>query len=173
MTVALVCFSGMGAYVEYEYLGSPSVVSRDDDDDDERGRGLSVALANGGCRVTYARLARRPIAQTWQASFPGSGSRVTWNLVEGLTGLRTNDDYDSHNRGYERVVAVKTHYPVKYARRGPRGAKRGFHNLDPLFSRAIVVLRNPMNAVPSYFNLQYGELYWIAFFVQALPLVVV
>lgn len=147
----LLCLSATGAYVESDYLRSLGVVASDDDDR----RRLSHALGNGGCRVTYAKLAKVPIAPTWQASFPGSGSRMTWNLVEALTGIRTNDDYDSHDRGYEKVVAVKTHYPVKYARRGLRGSKRGFHNLDPLFGRAMVVLRNPMNAVPSYFNLQY------------------
>ncbi len=48
-------------------------------------------------------------------------------------------------------MAVKTHYPVK-------DAQRRFGELDQLFDRAMVVLRNPINAVPSYFNLQYGEL---------------
>ena len=100
--------------------------------------------------VTYGKMSEYPIAPTWQASFPGSGSRMTWSLVEALTGIRTNDDYDSHERGYERVVAVKTHYPVKNAR-------NRFGDLDQLFGRAIVILRNPINAVPSYFNLQYGE----------------
>jgi hypothetical protein len=87
----------------------------------------------------------------WPASFPGTGSRLTWSLVEALTGIRTNDDYDSHSRGYEQVVAVKTHYPVK-------DAKRRFKGLDKLFDRAIVILRNPINAIPSYFNLQYEHL---------------
>jgi len=114
-------------------------------------RSLSVALADGGCLVTYARMTDHPIAQTWQASFPGSGARMTWMLIEALTGIRSNDDYDHRERGYENVVAVKTHYPVKDARRK--------HNiLDPLFGRAIVILRNPMNAIPSYFNLQYEHL---------------
>ena len=75
---------------------------------------------------------------------------MTWSLVEALTGIRTNDDYNSHDRGYERVVAVKTHYPVKDAR-------RQFKTLDEKFGRAIVILRNPIQAIPSYFNLQYGE----------------
>lgn len=111
-------------------------------------RSLSVALANGGCLVTHAKMTKYPIAQTWQASFPGSGARMTWMLAEALTGIRTNDDYDPRGRGFENVVAVKTHYPVKDARRK--------HNiLDPLFGRAIVILRNPMNAIPSYFNLLY------------------
>mmetsp|Transcript_49218 Transcript_49218/g.104655 ORF Transcript_49218/g.104655 Transcript_49218/m.104655 type:complete len:216 (+) Transcript_49218:156-803(+) len=117
--------------------------------DDDR-RSLSIALPNGGCQVTYAHVTEYPIEPTWQASFPGSGARMTFNLIQALTGIRTNDDYDSHERGYENVVSVKTHYPVKNAR-------RRFGELDQLFKRAMVVLRNPINAVPSYFNLQYGE----------------
>lgn len=114
-------------------------------------RRLSTALANGGCQVTYAHLSKTPIPPTWQASFPGSGARMTWNLVEALTGIRSNNDYNTQKRGYERVVAVKTHYPVKTA-------KRKFPELDKLFTKAMVVLRNPVNAVPSYFNLQYEHM---------------
>ena len=113
-------------------------------------RALSKALPNGGCRVTYPHLTDSPIPQTWQASFPGSGARMTFRLVEALTGIKTNDDFDSHQRGYEKVVAVKTHYPVK-------DAYRRFLELDKSFSRAMVILRNPINAIPSYFNLQYGK----------------
>jgi len=115
-------------------------------------RELSIALPHGGCQVTYAHKSEVDIAPTWQASFPGSGARMTWSLVEALTGIRTNDDYNSHERGYERVVAVKTHYPVKDAR-------RRFKGLDELFGRAMVILRNPLSAIPSYFNLQYEHLH--------------
>ncbi|KAL7530196.1 hypothetical protein ACHAXR_005823 [Thalassiosira sp. AJA248-18] len=114
-------------------------------------RSLSIALPNGGCKLTYANPSPTPIAPTWQASFPGSGARMTWILVEALTGIRTNNDYDSHERGYENVVAVKTHYPVK-------NAKNNFQNLDPLFGRTILLLRNPINAIPSYFNQEYEHL---------------
>ena len=122
--------------------------SPNSDESDERRRRLSIALEDGGCTVTYAEMSEVEIPPTWQASFPGSGSRMTWSLVEALTGIRTNDDYDSHGRGYERVVAVKTHYPIKNAR-------HKFPELDTLFSRAMVILRHPHDAIPSYFNLQY------------------
>ena len=76
---------------------------------------------------------------------------MTWSLIEGLTGIRTNDDHNSHERGYDRVVAVKTHYPVK------NGGRTLFEELDYKFGRAIVILRDPASAIPSYFNLLYGE----------------
>ena len=130
-----------GGVVDYNNSNEPN--------EEESRRQLSIALENGGCQVTYAQLAQVDIAPTWQASFPGSGARMTWSLVEALTGIRTNDDYNSHERGYDRVVAVKTHYPVKNSL---------FEELDYKFGRAIVILRDPSSAIPSYFNLQYGEL---------------
>ena len=130
-----------GGVVDYNTSNEPNI--------EESRRQLSIALENGGCQVTYAQLAQVDIAPTWQASFPGSGARMTWSLVEALTGIRTNDDYNSHERGYDRVVAVKTHYPVKNSL---------FEELDYKFGRAIVILRDPSSAIPSYFNLQYGEL---------------
>jgi len=153
---ALLCFTVGALYIasdtsrpssslHYDSLAIDQAISL------ESRRELSVALPHGGCLVTYAKLTETPITQTWQASFPGSGSRMTWSLVEALTGIRTNDDYDSHERGYENVVAVKTHYPVK-------NAKRRYWELDKLFGRAMVILRNPINAIPSYFNLQYEHL---------------
>eukprot|EP00579_Thalassiosira_antarctica_P030835 CAMPEP_0202029526 /NCGR_PEP_ID=MMETSP0905-20130828/64023_1 /ASSEMBLY_ACC=CAM_ASM_000554 /TAXON_ID=420261 /ORGANISM="Thalassiosira antarctica, Strain CCMP982" /LENGTH=584 /DNA_ID=CAMNT_0048593289 /DNA_START=71 /DNA_END=1826 /DNA_ORIENTATION=- len=132
-------------------LNTALPISTPEIDDINNHRSLSVALQDGGCMVTYAKMTSYPIPPVWQASFPGSGARMTWTLVEALTGIRTNNDYDSQGRGYEHVVAVKTHYPVKDAR-------RRFGDLDPLFGRAIVILRNPINAVPSYFNLQYEHL---------------
>jgi len=124
-------------------------------DDDLYRRQLSIALENGGCQVTRAHMASVdiPPTPTWQASFPGSGSRMTWSLVEAMAGIRTTDDYDTHDRGYERVVAVKTHYPVK-------DAFNSWQELDGrYFQRAMVIFRNPMNAVPSYFNLQYEHIH--------------
>ena len=54
----------------------------DNSDDDIYRRQLSIALENGGCQVTRAHMAPVDIPPTWQASFPGSGSRMTWSLVE-------------------------------------------------------------------------------------------
>ena len=113
-------------------------------------RDLSWAVPGGGCKITYAKVADKPIPPTWQASTPGSGSRMTWSLIEALTGIRTNNDYNSQERGYERVVAVKTHYPII--------DPPLFKKLDESFSRGMVLLRNPLEAIPSYFNLRYGEL---------------
>ncbi|KAL7529069.1 hypothetical protein ACHAXR_002776 [Thalassiosira sp. AJA248-18] len=151
-------------YVSSNSALIPALSSTDAQNNQRRGLSLTqlwvlkdpsqaALTAHKGCQVTNAELSPIPIAPTWQASFPGSGARMTWILVEALTGIQTNDDFDSHERGYENVVAVKTHYPVKDV-----SQKRRFQNLDKLFGRAMVILRNPMNAIPSYFNFRYEQL---------------
>eukprot|EP00580_Thalassiosira_gravida_P017828 CAMPEP_0201658668 /NCGR_PEP_ID=MMETSP0494-20130426/1535_1 /ASSEMBLY_ACC=CAM_ASM_000839 /TAXON_ID=420259 /ORGANISM="Thalassiosira gravida, Strain GMp14c1" /LENGTH=142 /DNA_ID=CAMNT_0048135785 /DNA_START=81 /DNA_END=506 /DNA_ORIENTATION=- len=76
-------------------------------------RALSVALPDGGCEITESKptRGRHIIAPVWQASFPGSGSRMTWNFVQALTGVKTNSDRKSHGYMYTHVVASKTHWP--------------------------------------------------------------
>ena len=68
-----------------------------------------------------------------------------------VTGIKTNSDYNPGNLGFENVVAVKTHYPDPHN-------PNNFDVLDEkYFERAIVILRNPINAIPSEFNQAYGE----------------
>ena len=49
------------------------------------------------------------------------------------------------------MATVKNCHPVK-------DANNGFVELDPLSGRTMVILRNPINVIPSYFNRHYGEL---------------
>ena len=144
---ALLFLAGSAAYLTTKSANHSTLSSTS-----HKNRELSLAFPGGGCMVTYAKTADKPIPPTWAASFPGSGARMTFMLVEALTGVRTNDDYNSHERGYETVSSVKTHYPVKNAR-------HKWAELDETydFNRAMVILRHPLNAIPSYFNLQYGE----------------
>ncbi len=111
-------------------------------------RRLSTGLPDGGCTITPQKFAEKDISPTYQASFPGSGARMTWNLVIALTGIAINDDHNHAGVGYDRVVAVKTHYPLDYGR---------YIEDDAKFRGAILLLRNPMTAVPSFFNFKYGE----------------
>ena len=83
-------------------------------DANSSGRGrrrLSVALPNGDCEITAA-LPARGVEKSYAASYPGCGARMTWSLIEALTGMWTGDDWDSNGRG-RRVISVKTHYPHK------------------------------------------------------------
>jgi hypothetical protein len=111
-----------------------------------------TASTNDECPLPRPHLSPAPLTPTWQASFPGSGSRMTWSLIQALSGLQTGDDFNTHNFGFANVVTVKTHYPVKTAR-------NAFDDIDINFHKAIVLLRNPIHAIPSYFNLLYERKY--------------
>ena len=79
-------------------------------DKDNQHRRLSVALPDGGCEITWPQPAKASVQKAYAASYPGCGARMSWNLIEALTGLWTGDDWDNNHRG-KRVVTVKTHFP--------------------------------------------------------------
>ena len=120
-------------------------------DDEQYRRRLSKALSEGRCVVTRGKLSETPIPPTWAASFPGSGARMTFFFIDALTGILTNSDYDPHDMGYERVISVKTHYPVNNV--------RGFPELETKynFPKALLVIRHPKDAIPSLFNLHWEQ----------------
>lgn len=105
-------------------------------------RRLSISLPNGGCEVTWPQPPKKHVQTAYAASYPGCGARMTWNLIEALTGLWTGDDWDNNNRG-KRVVTVKTHYPHNAGQ---------LVTWDDEIKRALVIIRNPMAAIPSFFN---------------------
>ncbi len=96
---------------------------------------------------------------SYLATFPGSGSELCLELIEGLTGIPTGHAYpfvprhinNNTNTTHQKVVTIKTHYPNKMLRGGnPK------HN--PLrVTRAILLLRNPMHALPSFFNFVHEQ----------------
>lgn len=110
--------------------------------DDLPNRRLSEALPNGGCHLTWPVKPPPGVAITYAASYPGCGARMTWNLVEALTGMWTGDDWNNNGRGDE-VITVKTHYPQS------NGILVEF---DEKIQRGFIVIRNPMKSIPSFFN---------------------
>ena len=95
----------------------------------------------------------RPVTPAWTASYPGSGAKLTWKLVRGITGLWTSDDHD-HNGRVESgvVVAVKTHFPSHTP--GEVFFKPSLRHIQ----RAVLILRNPFAAIPSYHNFVYEQM---------------
>jgi hypothetical protein len=93
---------------------------------------------------------KRQVTPTWLTSFPGSGSRMAWKLIEAITGLYTGDDLDIAGHIESGVaVAVKTHYPSH------TDAK--LFNQEKLagISRSVLLLRNPMDAIPALYRFVY------------------
>jgi hypothetical protein len=137
--VAVLAICGTTALYNFQLL-------RDDDDArrPQAGlrRSLSNALPGGGCEITWPKKPPADVEITYAASYPGCGARMTWNLVEALTGLETGDDWNNNGRG-EEVVTVKTHYPQS------NGILVEF---DDKIKRVFVVIRNPMKSIPSFFN---------------------
>ena len=147
---------GRAAFLSVAALGAASIYyysSMEYSYDDEQlyRRQLSKALANGACEVTRASPSATPITPAWQASFPGSGARMTLFLVQALTGIQTNNDYNSNQRGFDNVVTVKTHYPINF----PENFKELEKEYD--FDKALLVVRHPKDAIPSFFNFQWGK----------------
>ena len=97
------------------------------------------------------------IQASWQPSFPGSGADMTLTLVFGLTGLGQEPASAGPaelsarlNHPGDDAVTVKTHYP----RLGSFPPPTIFDPYE-FMDRSILVLRHPMNALPSYHNQRY------------------
>jgi hypothetical protein len=98
----------------------------------------------GMCTIRKGVAPNHPIQSTFTASYPGSGAKMTWKLIEAMTGLITGDDFGLN--GQENVVSIKTHYPSS------EGTL--FDGADNI-PRAILLIRNPLHSIPSYFNFLY------------------
>ena len=105
-------FGIYGGHGNKVVAGDAMAVEATDVEDGDAGnrRRLSIALPDGGCEITWPIKPKGRIQTAYAASYPGCGARMTWNLVEALTGLWTGDDWDNNHRGKD-VVTVKTHYP--------------------------------------------------------------
>jgi len=92
----------------------------------------------------------RTMLPTIIASYPGSGAKMTWKLTRAITGVMTGDDFN-HNGLVSKgqVVGIKTHYPSECCCDPDSFAP--LLNVD----QSVLLLRNPMNALPSYHNFFY------------------
>jgi len=97
------------------------------------------------CSIT--RPEPKTMSPTIIASYPGSGAKMTWKLTRAITGIMTGDDYN-HNGLVSKgqVVGIKTHYPSECC--------CDPDSFAPLLhvDQSVLLLRNPMNALPSYHN---------------------
>lgn len=113
----------------------------------EMERYLSKNLGVGLCQWT----APEPLnisdignTTTLLASYPGSGKRLGWRILEALTGVVTGDDWDLSQEG-QHVLTMKSSYPH------PEG-KWSWGNL---MDQEMLLIRNPRYALPSYHTIRY------------------
>jgi hypothetical protein len=106
----------------------------------------------GNCQVPKAKFANHPVDTLYQPAFPGSGSRMTYELVEALTGITISNDhnYAIDPQVHKHVVSVKTHYPNRNG--------ISLEAFDDDFHGALLVVRNPIKAIPSFFNFWYERI---------------
>eukprot|EP00563_Minutocellus_polymorphus_P003453 CAMPEP_0181041534 /NCGR_PEP_ID=MMETSP1070-20121207/11652_1 /TAXON_ID=265543 /ORGANISM="Minutocellus polymorphus, Strain NH13" /LENGTH=376 /DNA_ID=CAMNT_0023119655 /DNA_START=97 /DNA_END=1223 /DNA_ORIENTATION=+ len=105
---------------------------------------------NGGCEIKRPANPPHSVQPTWAASYPGSGAKLSWNLITALSGLPTTDDRRINGLDWHKVVSVKTHFPTR--RTVDVSSIQKVH-----FPRALLILRHPKDAIPSYHNHLYEK----------------
>lgn len=111
-------------------------------------RKASASLPGGGCQITAALVPTEPIEPVWLSSYPGSGAKLGWNLVQALSGYVTGDEHMLNGAALDHVVSIKSHWPH------PRGSP----NVDDMIEsvpRAVLLLRHPMNSIATFFTYLY------------------
>ncbi len=106
---------------------------------------LNLPSVDLNCEVTAAKTSSVPITPIYAASYPGSGAKLTSKIIEALTGILTGDDFNA-NEETNNVVSIRTNYPHSIASNV---------ELTTNFIRSILVVRNPLNAIPSLHNFVY------------------
>jgi len=87
---------------------------------------------------------------TLLVSYPGSGKRLAWRIMESLTGYVTGDDWDLSDEGFH-VASIKTSYPHH---EGVWSWGEAFYDANIIF-----LIRNPRWAIPSYQTMRHELAY--------------
>lgn len=126
-------------------------------------RRLTIDLGNGDCIWTDASSFDGtlgnddPISRTLFAAYPGSGARFAWKASEGLAGITTTDDWEFTAKDALTSPLLKTQYPHN----------EGIWSYGSNISQAILLIRSPLLAIPSYhatlFEIHYAYDYKTAY----------
>ena len=116
----------------------------------ERERNLSIAFPNFGCELTAPEfiVAAGNTTKTLLASYPGSGKRFVYQLIEGLTNHAPGDDHELSFNGLE-TLHIKTSYPHS----------EGVWSWGSRMDQMILLIRNPRWAIPSYHTMKFELLF--------------
>ena len=113
----------------------------------------------------------------WVASYPGSGAELVRDLITSLTGQPTVDGTlrDKCRKG--KVVTCKTHWPTTNQPKihqdpnkgGGGGILQKLGRKSSYSTTALVLLRNPATAIPSWYNQIWEARVHAAFHSQQAP----
>lgn len=111
---------------------------------DESNRRLQTDV---DCKIRPTENVEESDTSVFISSFPGSGARMTWKLVEAITRKRTGDEWNSNGLG-KNVIGVNTHWPHP-----THGHKLAWgEEID----KAIIFIRNPMDVLSEFHNYIYS-----------------
>lgn len=93
-----------------------------------------------------------PVKPTMNASYPGSGARLSWKLIRAITGLMTSDDAIDTNELSKQglVVSIKSHYPA-------HGSSEALFKPFSRVDRSVLLIRNPIKSMPSFLSYLYEQ----------------
>lgn len=106
----------------------------------------SYHIDDSVCTIMDVEVPSHRVEPTFLPSYPGSGTKLQWSIVEALTGIPITDD--QFTNGHHNVVGVKTHYPCLAGKEFP-GAED--------IQKAIIFIRHPMDSLPAYFNIIHAS----------------
>ena len=109
-------------------------------------RSLSSDESFESCTISTITLPTTPLIPTYAASYPGSGSQMAHYLFEALTGYEAGDEWYHRGDTYDRIT-IHTHFPAR-----PHRVEG-----DRLMNRVVLLIRNPMRALPSHFHDWYEK----------------
>lgn len=112
----------------------------------EEERKLATWLGGDECILTHAtNVTPDPnIKKTVLASYPGSGKRFTFNVIEALTNHVAGDDFDFSGYGKD-VLHLKTGYPHN----------DGTWSWGSTMDQVLLLIRNPRWAIPAYHTMRF------------------
>jgi hypothetical protein len=111
----------------------------------ERERMLSTDLGNGQCELhpTHKVAATEGAQRSLLVSFPGSGKRFTYTVIEGLTDSAPGDDWGFS--GNDNALHIKSSYPHH----------EGTWSWGDKLDQTLFLIRNPRWALPSYHSMRF------------------
>lgn len=117
-------------------------------------RELAVGFDDGSCSISpAANKIESPVnaTHTVLVSYPGSGKKFTWTIIEALTDYEVADDWNFSEHLNQNPLTIKSSWPHK----------EGTWSWTNTMDQSILLVRNPRWAIPSYqtmrFELDYAE----------------